>query len=131
MFPSISVDGMVADDGHNSHMPRFCSPSMPFFEADLSADTFWLFPPNELIGPVLKFLQVRHRARQPAKVVLLVPERSSAPWFFMLARYRRAFRFVVGTDLFREQLPDGGWRKLPAVKEPWLVVASPELAASS
>ena len=129
-FPGLTLDGMAADDGHNSQLPRFCCPSWPFFEANLEEDIAWVFPPNELIGPVLKFLHLRHRARQPVRVVLLVPERSHAPWLFMLARYQRAFRYVSGSDLFREQCSDGSWRKLPAVKEPWLVVASPEVAAS-
>ena len=129
-FPSLNLDGMAAGDGHNSQLPRFCCPSWPFFEADLNEDIAWLFPPNELIGPVLKCLHLRYRARQPVKVVLLVPECPSAPWFFMLAKYQRAFRYVAGSDLFREQQPDGGWRKLPSVREPWLVVASPEVAAS-
>ena len=130
-FPSLSLDGMAADDGHNSQLPKFCCPSWPFFAAELEQEVVWLFPTNELIGPVLKFLQLRHRARQLVRVVMLLPERPNASWFFMLSRYRRVFRYVAGSDLFREQQPEGAWRKLPAVREPWIVVAAPELADSA
>ena len=84
----------------------------------------WVFPLDELIGPLLKFLQLRHRAQKTTRVVLMLPERPSAPWFFLLARYKRVARFVSGSDLFRELTPEGRWVKLGAVREPWVVLAS-------
>ena len=58
------------------------------------------------------------------KVVLLLPERSSASWFWYLEDYKRLARYVPGSDLFREHLPDGKWKKLPPVREPWVVLTS-------
>ena len=123
-YPGLSIDGFVADDGHNSQLARYRCPSESFFEAELEEEQAWLFPPEELLGPLLKFLQLRRRARKLTRVVLLVPERPSASWFFMLAQYRRVSRFVVGSDLFRETTPDGRWVKLPPVREPWVVLSS-------
>ena len=129
-FPSLNLDGMAADDGHNSQLPRFCCPSWPFFEADLNEDIAWLFPPNELIGPVLIFFASAVPCTSASQSS---PARARAPQRALVlyaGKYQRAFRYVAGSDLFREQQPDGGWRKLPSVREPWLVVASPEVAAS-
>ena len=123
-FPGLSLDGFVADDGHNTQLARYRCPSESFFEAELVGEQAWIFPPDELIGPVLKFLQLRHRARKHTRVVLLLPERPSAPWFFLLARYKRVARYVVGSDLFREVTPEGRWVKLPTVREPWVVLSS-------
>jgi hypothetical protein len=124
-FPELTIDGMASDDGHNSQMPRYACPSDSFFELDFSKEVAWVFPPEELIGPTLMFLRKRRRALLTTKVVLLlVPERQRAGWFFHLAAFQRVFRFVSGSDLFREMAIDGSWKRLPATREPWVVLAS-------
>ena len=115
---------MCADDGHNAQMDRFVGPSDSFFEMDFDSEVIWCFPPEDLIGATLKFLSLRQRAKLTVRVVLCLPERSTAPWFFHLAKHRRVMRFVRGSDLFRERSVDGLWKKLPPVREPWVIVAS-------
>ena len=123
-FPGLSLDGFAADDGHNAQLQRYRCPSDSFFGSELDDEQAWLFPADELVGPLLRFLQVRRRARKTTRVVLLVPEGPSAPWFFMLAMYKRVSRFVIGSDLFRESTPDGRWSKMHPVRDPWVVVSS-------
>ena len=125
LVPSITVDGMSSDDGHNAQLPDFRCPSNSVFEMDFSAATVWLFPPDELIGPLLSFLDKRRRQRLDSRVVLCLPERASAGWFYHLKFYKRVMRFVIGTDMFRELAANGLWKKLMPVREPWVVVASP------
>ena len=126
-IPSISMDGRASDDGRNSQLERYRCPSDSVFEVDFTNEVVWLFPPDELIAPVLKFLQALRRQDKPHQVVLCVPERPSAGWFYHLKQYARVFRFVRGSDLFREQAPTGLWKQLPPVREAWLIVASPSL----
>ena len=123
-MPELTIDGMCADDGHNAQLERYVGPSDSVFELDFDTEVIWCFPPEDLIGATLKFLSLRRRAKLPVHVVLCVPERTSAPWFFHLASYRRVMRFVRGSDLFRERTMDGLWKKLPPVREPWVIVAS-------
>ena len=124
LIPGIDLDGMAAEDGHNSQLPNYACPSFPFWEVDFSVHTVWVFPPDDLINAVLKFIITRRRQQRVMRVVALVPERKSAPWFWMLQHFSRVCRFVAGSDLFRERAQNGIWRKLPAAKEAWVVVAS-------
>ena len=124
LVPSLTLDGMAADDGHNKQLPRYCCPSFPIFEADFESEVLWIFPPDELISPVLRFLHHRRRARKAVRVVLLLPERPRAPWFFLVQHYKRIARYVYGSDLFRECDDSGVWRKLPRTREPWMVLSS-------
>ena len=118
---------MAADDGHNAQLADFRSPSNSVFEMDFSTSTVWLFPSDELIGPVLAFLDKRRLRREVTSVVLLLPERAHAGWFHYLKRYKRVMRFVSGSDLFRELAVNGQWKKMLPVREPWIVVASPHI----
>ena len=102
LIPSITIDGMASDDGHNTQLPRFCCPSDSVFELTFAAETVWMFPPEELIGPIMTFLHNLRRARKPYCVVLLVPERPRASWFHHAKHFRRVRRYVAGSDLFRE-----------------------------
>ena len=125
--PSIGVDGMASDDGHNAQLPDYRSPSRSVFELDFMEHTVWLSPPDELIGPVLAFLDKRRQRRVQSSVVLCLPERPNAGWFNFLKHYKRVLRYVVGTDMFREQAINGLWKKLLPVREPWVILASPQL----
>ena len=122
-FPNLTMDGVSCDDGSNAQLVKFVGPSESFFEIDFSRDVVWAFPPDELIGPMLKFLDTRMRAKAVVNVVILVPERVKAPWFYFLAKYKRAFRFVRNSDLFRKRSSLGLWKKLPPAREPWLVLS--------
>ena len=42
---SFTLDGLAADDGHNTLVQRFCSPSNPIFEERLDNQFVWVFPP--------------------------------------------------------------------------------------
>ena len=46
--PSIGIDGMASDDGHNAQLADFRCPSRSVFELDFAEHTVWLFPPDEL-----------------------------------------------------------------------------------
>ena len=38
---NFTLDGMVADDGHNALVKRFCTPSNPSFEESLVNEVIW------------------------------------------------------------------------------------------
>ena len=113
---------MVADDGHNTLVDPFCTPSNPFFELDLTYQSVWLFPPAELVGLVLKFVLKQAHSSSSFKCCVLVPDRSSAAWYRHLERFKLIRKLQVGSDLFRLKRGDS-FIKLPKVKEGWLVVA--------
>ena len=118
---------MAADDGHNAQLPRHRCPSEPLFEANFADECIWIFPPDDLIATVLNFLKAQRRALVDLKVVLCLPERPTAHWFHLVKQFVRVFRFVIGSDLFRERGHTGVWKKLPPVREPYLVLASKSL----
>ena len=118
---TFSLDGMVADDGHNKLVSQFCSPSEPFFEANLAGQRVWLFPPLELIGVLLKFVLNQAKV-QDFCCCILVPERSSAHWYKLVPNFKRVERYAPGSDLFRI-LHEGTFIRAPKVKEYWLVLA--------
>ena len=43
-IPSITIDGICADDGHNAQMPRFRCPSESVLELDFATEVVWVFP---------------------------------------------------------------------------------------
>ena len=53
-----NIDGMAADDGHNTLVSRFCSLSIPnpLFEKKLENQFARISPPFELIKITLKFV---------------------------------------------------------------------------
>ena len=126
-FPQLTLDGMAADDGHNAQLAQYRCPSEPLFEANFEVECIWIFPPDDLIATVLTFLNAQRRALVNLRVVLCLPERPTAPWFHMVKHYVRAFRYVIGSDLFRERGHTGVWKKLPPIREPYLVLASKSL----
>ena len=97
-FYPFTLDGMVADDGHNALVSDFCSPSNPLYEANLSGHVVWVFPPTELIGITLKFLINRHKSSPDFKCCLLVPDNSRAHWFRLLEYCRPVITFNSGAD---------------------------------
>ena len=113
---------MVADDGHNTLVDRFCTPSNPFFEADLAGQQVWLFPPLELIGITIKFILNQACKASGFKCCLLVPERSSAHWFRSLKEFKRIQRYPPGSDLFRVANANN-FVPTKKVKEYWTVIA--------
>ena len=122
-----TLDGMADEFGSNSHCEDYRHPSEPLFEAQLDDHKTWICPPSDMVYLVLKFLRERLQRNRALDVVLLLPERPQAPWFWMLRDYHRVARFVSGSDLFREIV----WRcdswhvhKMPKVREPWIVLAS-------
>ena len=74
---------------------------------------------------LLKFLDDKLRAQLPVRVLLLLPEQTSAPWFRFLRRCRRIIRYRTGSDLFRFLNDDGAWHKCPATKSAYIVVCYP------
>lgn len=123
-----TLDGIADDFGYNAQCVRFRSPSDSFFEADVQGERIWLFPPDDLIYTLLRVLRAKSRARESVAVVLCLPERVNAPWFWMLVQYVRIARYVSGSDLFRERCLDGRWERLPRTKEPWIIVGSMSVA---
>ena len=67
-----TMDAMVADDGHNGLLLRFCYPSNPIFEESLANEFLWVFPPLDLISLTLKFLVNAKREGIPFKCCILV-----------------------------------------------------------
>ena len=116
-----TLDGMVADDGHNALVSNFCSPSYPFFEAELGGHRVWLFPPLELIGVVLKFV-LEFSGPKQFSCAVLIPDRPVAPWYKLLSKFRRLHTFNNSTDMFRALRQDS-FVTLPKVKEHWFVIA--------
>jgi hypothetical protein len=119
----VNVDAMTADDGHNALTGKYYCPSNSFFEQEQTDELLWIFPPLDMVGLVLHFLEDKRRHGFHYKVLLLVPEQAKAPWFRLCCNYRRLCRFRRGSDLFREF--DGvHWRKAPVTTVPYLVLGS-------
>ena len=127
IIPTITIDGMASDDGHNAQMERFRCPSESLFEMDFASETAWVVPPDVLIGPVMSFLQALRTSQKIHKVVLLLPERPGASWFHHAKHYRRVRRYVTGSEVFHELSPTGEWKKCLPAKEPWVVLASRDI----
>jgi hypothetical protein len=118
---TFTLDGMVADDGHNALVPRFCTPSNPFFEESLVDEVIWLFPPLDVLGITLKFLVSSKREGIPFSCCVLLPEQSSASWFKYLTHFSSIKRFNPGSDLFRIKSDLGFIRDRP-IRSFWRVV---------
>ena len=116
-----TLDGMVADDGHNALLKHFCCPSEPVFEANLDGQKVWLFPPVDMIGIVLKFVLNQANILRDFSCCVLVPERSSAYWYKYVSMFRRVERFSTGSDLFRLR-QGAGFVRAHKVGEPWVVL---------
>ena len=120
---NFTIDGMAADDGHNKLVPTFGSPSNPLFELQLEGQNLWVFPPLELIGITLKFLIDHHKTGCNFSCCILVPDRTSAPWYRYLTKFKPVRVFQIGSDMFRSRV-DESFVKVPPVKERWRVMRS-------
>ena len=69
------VDGMAAEDGHNSLASRYFHPSCSLFEQEVSSKLMWVFPPDDMRDVTVSYLFNLLRARAPLRVALLFPER--------------------------------------------------------
>ena len=118
---AFTIDDMAADDGHNTLVSKFCSPSNPLFEEKLENQFAWISPPLELIGITLKFLLGLKKEGVHFSCCCLVPERSNAPWFQYLKQFKPVKRFNPGSDLFRSFNGNSFVRDPPA-KEYWRVM---------
>ena len=116
------IDGMAADDGHNALVSTFYCPSNSFFEQDPPQDLVWLFPPDDLTGLLLDFLEDTRKQGISYKALILVPEQVRAPWFRFCSTYKRVARFRKGSDLFR-MYEDERWVKAPAARVPYMVLS--------
>ena len=123
-FGPMMVDGFAADDGHNALLPVYHCPSNSWFEACEPELLTWLFPPEDMIGLTLDFLDAQRRVQRQFNVVLLLPEHRHAPWFRHLVHYKRLQRFRGQSDLFRSLAPNGEWSKVASGADPWVVVRS-------
>ena len=117
-------DGFAADDGHNALLADYCSPSHSWFEHFEPQVLTWLFPPLDMVGLVLDFLDAQRRMQIKFDVIILLPERTRAPWFRHLAHYKRLARYRAHSDLFRALSPQGEWAKVAPGNDPWVVVRS-------
>ena len=117
------IDGMTADDGHNTLLERKWNPSQSVFEQDLDGPLVWLFPPSDMIGLLLNFISDKQKLGVKVSVRLLLPEDTKAPWFRFCKAFKRLARFRKGSDLFRNF--DGEvWRKSPPTPVPYVVLQS-------
>ena len=116
-----TIDGMVAEDGHNRIVDTYCTPSDPFFEIPLAGQRAWLFPPLELVGSTLKFVLNQSKSFKDFGCCILVPLRTSVYWAKYLPQFRRVEQFASGSDLFRLQV-DGHFVRAPKIAEPWVVI---------
>ena len=121
-FGPFIIDGMADDDGNNAQCTRYFSPSFSFFEQPPTDELVWLFPPDDVLPLLLKFLDTKRKENVLYRAVLLVPETSEAPWFHYLQYYHRLARYRRGSDLFRELNAEGEWVKLRACASPYIVL---------
>ena len=59
----ISIDGMASDSGENAQLSRYYSPSNSYFEQESFEERTWLFPPLDLIGVLLHFLDDKRKQK--------------------------------------------------------------------
>ena len=124
---TFTLDAMADEFGSNAQCENFCHPSNSFFEADISEGRTWIFPPRDMIHSVLAYLRERRKRHGMEAFAILLPELPNASWFWMLDQYHRLARYNVGSDLFRESVWENNevvFKKLQAVREPWLVLTS-------
>ena len=121
-YGPIHVDGFANDDGSNALCEQYHSPSSCFFENWRPEFTTRCFPPRDMVHMLLKFLDEKMRARVLFKVLILLPEQTTAPWFRHLQKYQRVARFRAGSDLFRQLDDSGAWQKCPATKSAYTVL---------
>ena len=114
-----TVDGMSADDGHNSLLTKYFSPSYPFFEQDLKDERVWLFPPCELATIIVKHVANLHKASLFTGAILL-SSRSAQHSSRHLANAAVLQTWIPGADLFRE-LSGDQWRSLPPIRGEYIV----------
>ena len=117
------IDGFAADDGHNAQLDQYWSESNSFFEHHDGRDLVWVFPPTDLIQPLMQYLDDKRRAKEVLNILLLVPKHTSAPWFRYCQFYKRVAWYRAGSDLFRE-FKNGAGGKAPPTKYPWMLLAS-------
>ena len=122
--PEFSIDAMCDDDGLSAKCKRFCCPSHPPFENDLSGEhTLW-FPPPSLLPAVLRRVTRAFRNGELLSATVLVPCDHAAPWFRLLSAFRRILTFPKGASLFvikeRARI-----MTLPPASTAWWVVAVP------
>ena len=118
-----TIDGFVADDGHNALLERYWTESRSFVENHDGRELVWVFPPTDIILPLLQFLDDKRREQEKLNVLVLLPELPSTPWFRYCQHYKRVARFRAGSDLFRE-FKQGAWGKAPPTKYPWMLLAA-------
>ena len=98
-----TLDVFSDRQGWTAQAPRWRSPEVTGFEADLTNEVCWIHPPRELARPVLQWLDKKLRAGAPITAVLILPEDNRAPWFRpqLLRHYKQVQRWPAGSDLFR------------------------------
>ena len=120
----VHVDAFVSDDGHNSLLPSYCSPSDSFFEHCTEGVVYWCFPPSDLLAGLLGFLEEKRKAKKLPQVFILLPEQPRAPWFRYLSAYKRIASFRRGSDLFRVRSEFGVWSKCRPTADTWCIIKS-------
>ena len=116
---NFTVDGMAADDGHNSLLTKYFSPSYPFFEQDLKDEIVWLFPPCDLTAIIVKHIANLYKAGL-FKGAILLSGRSAKYLGRYLTNATTLQTWIPGADLFREYSSDQ-WHSLPPIRGEYIV----------
>ncbi len=77
-----TLDVFSDRQGWTAQAPKWRSPEVTGFEADLSHEICWIHPPRELARPVLQWLDEKLRAGgtgSAGSAVLILPEDNRAP----------------------------------------------------
>ena len=112
---------MCKDDGSNSRVPRFCSPSNSFFDTQtLASEHVWINAPFHLIEPAIKhYLALKARSPDTTSACILVPRWPGARWNRLLQGMQVIQKFEVGFPLFKLDRP--GTQNTSSPMIPWPV----------
>ena len=123
-----TIDAFADISGRCSLAPAWRSPPVSAFELDFSGHTVWSHPPPLLAFAWIKKVLSVTKTNPDVRVAILVPSKSSAPWFkrTYLDHFRRALTWPAGSDLFRwmdvADLTDTRWRKKMRTTEAYMLL---------
>jgi hypothetical protein len=128
---TFTIDVFSDRPGWTSHASHWRCPEVTGFEADLRSECAWLFPPREILRPVLEWLSGKIKDGSLGNALLILPEDKQAPWFRpqLLRHFKQVQRWPAKSDLFRWADEDprnpgtARYRKGPRSDLPFLALA--------
>ena len=100
---SFTLDLFADRAGLAALAPKWCFPELTAFEQDFRGHVVWAHPPRAIIHVMLEHFAREATGVCDARIVILIPEDTSAPWFrvSLLRNWHRIRSWQAGSDIFR------------------------------